>query len=1152
MDRSVMSQDANAMRPVRLGAAFLFILVFIFAAFFSPPAFNQGSATSASVWVADHQTIYGIDPATNSVVVTIPQPYEVDALAVDPSDRGVWVLAHKRLLKFDVNTSLTLELDLKSLSKKVEDGKRLLLNPYDRSLWVITEKAVLHLDHQGRLVHEWQAPGEIRAATLAQDESLWVVSGHDLLKIGATGTVLLGRSLKGILDEPKLLQTDALGGNIWVADKKRLIRLSTNDLSADPAIVFEAKEAGSRDDEGNKPEALVLDPLTGQVWLVTKRLLRSYDRAGNEQVSVPLPEGMKEVEVAIFGYDTQSLWVGSKKVLYRIPRAGASSIAIPVGKELEAVASASVQLFPAITLLEPAINALTSNPKPTIRIQLAAWCNSQPGCNVGTGYLESLVLDVKLNGTSIGDKFIIANGQASYAPPERLPEGPNALSIRATDKLGHSSNTILGTFTIDTIAPVFQDVTPADGTVVTAAEITVAGSVDDATATVTIENLTTLGGRVLDQNPKSFSFSVPLAIGQNTINLKAVDPAGNVARKTLKITRIVADTVEVTVNPVANVNGKWALIEGTYKGPQNTGIVVNGVVADVYDGRFFANNVPVNPGNNSLEVVASTLAGQPGTKTISASASGAGSIKVTPFVPGTSEVATLAGNGTSGFGGDGGPATNTVFANPSGIAVGSDGSVYISDNNNNRIRRIGSDGIITTVAGDGQYGYSGDGILATQVRLAAPRGIALGSDGTLYITDPGNYRVRKVSPNGIISTVAGNGQYGTSGDGGPATVARLLSPSVLAVGPDGSLYIADSDANRVRRVDSNGIITTVAGNGQYEFTGDGGPATSAALAYPYGLAVQPDGSLIIADSDNLRIRRVAPDGKIETIAGNGEYGNSGDGGPAKQAAIGWVLSLTATPDGTIYFSDDLGYIRKITKDGTITTVAGTGATGFNGDGKSPLETQFKNPQGLALTSTHLVISDTQNHRIRRFELNKPAKVFGNRTWGFQVENSTGNTLKKTEVDFNGDGVVDTTTENPGELLYYTYPGPGVYYAKFTATDQQGATYSTTYVLVIYDPAERDRLFGDLWNSMNAALVGGDHDRALLHLNAAARAKYGPVFTALRPHFAEIVASYSPLRQVAFSHDIGEYAVTRMAEGQKRLYLIYFLKDGDGVWRLDAM
>ncbi len=1151
MDRSGIRFSVFAMRPSRLGALFALVLIAL-ATFYPPLARNQVPTPTPSIWVADHKTLFGIDSGTNTVVATVPQPYEVDALAVDPSDRGIWVLVHKRLLKFDVATSLVQELDLKTLSKKAKDGKLLFLNPYDRSLWVVSEKSVLHLDHEGRLVHEWSAPQEIRAAMLAQDESLWLVSGNELLRLGATGTLLQSRNLKGILKEPKHLQVDALGGNVWLADKNRLVRLSATDLSAGPQVVLEARGDGAKDDDDSKLLSLILDPITGQVWLVSGKTLHAFDRAGSALPTAPMPDGASEIESAIFDYETQALWIGSKKKLHRVQRGATSFVSISVGNELEAVASSPPQLYPGLAVLEPALNAITSNPKPTIRLELSAWCNAQPGCKVGNGYLENMALDVKLNGVSIGDKFVIANGQATYVPTERLPEGENVLSARATDKLGHSSNTIQGKFTVDTVAPVFLTASPADGTVVTAAEIIVTGSVDDAGATVTIENLVALGGRAIDQNPKSFSFGVPLKVGPNTINLKATDPAGNIARKILTITRAAADTVEVIVSPIANVNGNRALIEGTYKGPQNTGIVINGVVADVYEGRFYANNVPLSTGNNTLEVTASTLTGQPGTKTISVTANGGGGISVTIFNPGVSSVSTLAGTGTRGYGGDGGPATEALLSYPGGLARGSDGSLYISDNNNSRIRRIGPDGVMSTYAGNGQYGGSGDGGQATQAMLAGPRGIALAPDGSLYITDPGNYKVRKVSPDGVITTFAGNGQSGDSGDGGPATQARLMSPSALAVGPDGSLYIVDAGASRVRRVAPDGIITTVAGNGQYDFTGDGGPATSATLAYPYGVAVAPDGSLIIADSDNVRIRRVTPDGKIDTIAGNGEYGFSGDGGPAKQAAIGWVLSVSIAPDGTIYFSDDFSRIRKISKDGIITTVAGTGVSGFNGDGKSPLETQLNIPTGLALTSTDISFADHSNHRVRRFELNKPGKVFGQRTKGFQINNHTGATLKKVEADFNGDGMLDATTEDASELLYYTYPGPGVYYAKFTATDQQGATYITTYAVVIYDPTDRDRLFGDLWNGMNTALVGGNHDQALLHLNATAKAKYGPVFTALRPHFAEIVASYSPLRQVEFSSDIGEYAVTRMVEGQKRLYLIYFLKDGDGVWRLDAM
>jgi len=195
---------------------------------------------------------------------------------------------------------------------------------------------------------------------------------------------------------------------------------------------------------------------------------------------------------------------------------------------------------------------------------------------------------------------------------------------------------------------------------------------------------------------------------------------------------------------------------------------------------------------------------------------------------------------------------------------------------------------IETVAGNGQRGFTdhdGDGGPATEAAMPYPQAVALGADGTLYIVDPNATRVRRVSPDGIISTVAGSGGYGFSGDGGPATQAAMRHPSDVALGADGSLYIVDKDNHCIRRVSFDGIISTVAGNGEHGFSGDGGPATEAAMRYPWGVALGADGSLYISDKNNHRIRRVSSDGIISTVAGNGQYGFNGDGGSATQAAL---------------------------------------------------------------------------------------------------------------------------------------------------------------------------------------------------------------------------------------------------------------------------
>src|SRR6185437_15974426 len=212
----------------------------------------------------------------------------------------------------------------------------------------------------------------------------------------------------------------------------------------------------------------------------------------------------------------------------------------------------------------------------------------------------------------------------------------------------------------------------------------------------------------------------------------------------------------------------------------------------------------------------------------------------------------VAGNGTAGFSGDDGPATQAMLSQPFAVAVASDGSVFIADTDNHRIRRVGPDGIITTVAGNGTSGFSGDGGPALQATLG-PFGVAVGPDGSIYIADATNGRIRQVGPDGIIATFAGNGRFEFSGDGGSATQAGLDWPVGVAVAADGTVYVAETEIgvstignNRVRRIRPDGIITTVAGNGAVGFRGDGGAATQAALVRPRGVAVGPNGSLYIA------------------------------------------------------------------------------------------------------------------------------------------------------------------------------------------------------------------------------------------------------------------------------------------------------------------
>jgi hypothetical protein len=342
----------------------------------------------------------------------------------------------------------------------------------------------------------------------------------------------------------------------------------------------------------------------------------------------------------------------------------------------------------------------------------------------------------------------------------------------------------------------------------------------------------------------------------------------------------------------------------------------------------------------------------------------------------TNDISTVAGTGTAGFSGDGGPATAAQISAPIGVGVTADGGYLIAAQGNSRVRLVSPSGVITTVAGNGSPGFSGDTGPATSAQLDGINAVAATPDGGFLIADSNNNRVRKVSRNGVITTVAGGGTQGL-GDGGAATAAQLAFPAGLAVRPDGSYLIADNDNNRVRQVSTTGVITTVAGSTVNDgFSGDGGPATDAQLNDPTRVSLTPDGGFLIADKDNHRVRRVSPGGVITTAAGSATPGFSGDGGPATSAQLNTPNDVASTATGGFAIGE-LGNnrVRLVSPAGTITTIAGTGTAGFSGDGGPATSAQINGPYGVVLTAVgDLLIADLTNHRVRRVEGVAPPPV----------------------------------------------------------------------------------------------------------------------------------------------------------------------------------
>ena len=356
-------------------------------------------------------------------------------------------------------------------------------------------------------------------------------------------------------------------------------------------------------------------------------------------------------------------------------------------------------------------------------------------------------------------------------------------------------------------------------------------------------------------------------------------------------------------------------------------------------------------------------------------------------------ITTFAGNGVETFGGDGGPATSASLNFPSGVAVDTLDNVYIADTVNNRVRKVDPFGIITTVAGDGSPAFAGDGGPATAASLNFPRRVEFDTAGNLYIADSSNNRIRKVDSGGIISTVAGNGLAEFSGDSGPATLAGLNSPAGVAIDGAGNVYIADPNNSRIRIVDTSGIITTVVGSGSLFSSGDGGPAVSASVFDPWDVVTAPAGSVFLTERDfdleGNRVRKVNASGDITTIAGTGLAGFSGDGGAATAARLNFPTGLAIDSAGSVYIADAFNSrLRKIDSGGIITTVAGDGTFGFGGDGGPAVAASLNFPQGVAVDATgQLYIADSGNFRVRMVD------VFGDIT-----------TVAGSGIDgFSGDG-----------------------------------------------------------------------------------------------------------------------------------------------------
>ncbi len=331
---------------------------------------------------------------------------------------------------------------------------------------------------------------------------------------------------------------------------------------------------------------------------------------------------------------------------------------------------------------------------------------------------------------------------------------------------------------------------------------------------------------------------------------------------------------------------------------------------------------------------------------------------------------TIAGTGVSGSAGDGGPSAAAQVGNPYGLTLGPDGDLYVCEIDTDRVRRIDMEtGSISTVAGTGEVGYAGDGGPATAALLSDPYEVRFDSGGNMYFVEMLNAVVRRVdAATGVISTIAGTGERGFSGDGGPAVAAAFNRPHSIALDGKGSLFVADIGNHRIRRIDlRTGIVDTFAGTGEREPTPDGSPVAGTPLNGPRALAFAPDGDLYVALREGNAVYRVDMAAmRLHHVAGTGEKGYTGDGGPARSATLAGPKGIEVGPDRAVYLADTENHaIRRIdTASGAISTVAGTGSRSDGPDG-DPLQCGLARPHGVFVDGAgNVYIGDSENHRVR--------------------------------------------------------------------------------------------------------------------------------------------------------------------------------------------
>lgn len=567
------------------------------------------SAYAGSLWFSDGAGLHRIDTATGAVTANVAQD-GVAALAVDQRNDALWILANGRLRKLDASTAMVLDIEVKA-------GK-LALDPSDGSVWVGGGNNALRIDASGATLASIATPSIVQDIALAQDETLWVLGRNELSHYSPQGALLETAKLAGGLQQAAFIEMDDANAALWLGGAKTLLQIAPS-LPVVQRLGISTAETIS---------GLALDAGTGNLWVAGQSSLFGYTKDGGALATVDLSHrGMPNFQVIDFDAPSQSLWLGHQGGISRFDGTGNFVATLPASVKVTAISAAPSGIVPIVTLVSPPDGTLTRNPFEPLRVHYDASCFGQP-CGFPSSVFAAYTLTATLNGQPVGNLFAFdpATNSATYTPAARHAEGLNTFSAFVTDSSGRRSRTIASTFTVDSIAPHFVNVQPADGSVFRSPGITLTGSLDDAGARVLLESFS--GAAFSGANPQGtpFSWSIVLQPGANAFRLTASDAAGNATPLSLTYT---FSTLTLTITSPANgatIDDNKVDVTGTFTGAASAAVTVNGIPATVTGTSFTAANVPLQPGANTLTAVGVSPDGAQDTK----------SITVTSVAPGIS------------------------------------------------------------------------------------------------------------------------------------------------------------------------------------------------------------------------------------------------------------------------------------------------------------------------------------------------------------------------------------------------------------------------------------------------------------------------------------------------------------------------------------